>query len=277
MSEPKPTEAPSNPAAMFRYKPRLKLEPSQQLLDQMQAIGQMNVSQGEAAALLGVSRTRLLDFWGDNPEYREHYDAGRELRKVRTRRILDMHMVTDPATARFMAKNELEMSDDPSKAKADEAQARSTEQNMTLTEAKQRLLELSAKFAPKVIEHNPHEQRSAIVSRETIHRSTPGAAHGQASEARPPQRQVGQTQDAGRAARPAAAGVPGPADATQASIDRLQARLAAIEASAVRKNPRKDGQPHTDRTKAVDIPANSQQEGKPAHVPGRLPGRIGSR
>jgi hypothetical protein len=63
----------------------------------------------------------------------------------------------------------------------------------------------------------------------------------------------------------------------QTAIAALQARLAQLEASAVRKNPRKDGKPHTDRTKvAVDSGPNKLQEGL-RHAPGRLPGRLGSR
>jgi hypothetical protein len=77
----------------------------------------------------------------------------------------------------------------------------------------------------------------------------------------------------------------------------LQERLEILEASAVRKNPRKDGQPHTDRSKVnaqdpqarpagARLPAGARPQDAPvasvtnkpmAHAPPRLPGRLGSK
>src|SRR5262245_5315779 len=131
------SERPPGAAMPLVYKPRPLLEPDERLLAQMQVIGGYKVSQEEAAALLGVSRDTLRLFWEKHPEYREHYEAGRTLRRVKVRRLLDMHAITDAGTARFLAKNELGLSDDPSKAKADEAAAREANKRMSGEEAKQ--------------------------------------------------------------------------------------------------------------------------------------------
>lgn len=58
-----------------------------------------------------------------------------------------------------------------------------------------------------------------------------------------------------------------------AALDDALRRIKDLEASIVRKNPRKDGQPHTDRTQQVAQPANRVQEGINGGPP-LLPGRI---
>jgi hypothetical protein len=61
------------------------------------------------------------------------------------------------------------------------------------------------------------------------------------------------------------------------ALKELTERMGALEASAVRKNPRKDGKPHTDRTKpaqaAVASATNTGDE-EGDHAPPKLPGRI---
>ena len=141
----------------FKYKPRPKLDPLDEALEgQMVQAGMLNLTQPAAAAMLGVGKSTLLDFWEANPRFREAYEQGKRLREVKLRAIGDRHMVGDPATWRFMAKNELGLSDDPSKAKADEATAGAIHQAMTRQEADKRILELKAKLIGQRIV--PHEK-----------------------------------------------------------------------------------------------------------------------
>lgn len=236
-ADPNAGKKPSDP---WVYRPGSLLQPSDRLTLQMLQCGMKNLTHEETAAVLGVGRTYLEKFWAENPDHRQAFLDGKQMRKVKLRATLDMHAQLDPATARFLAKNELALSDDPSKAKLDE-QATKTLKGMSREEANKRILELT----PKLI--------GSSVSRETY----------TTQEQAPPQ----------EASQGQAQAFPLPA------VKDLQARLAELEASTVRKNPRKDGQPHTDRTKAppVDAAPNSRQEVRPAHAPQRLPGRLGSR
>ena len=353
------TESAAKKAAeLFRYKPQAKLSVDDPTLwDRMVLAGSLRLTQATAAVLLGCSADTLQRFWKDCPEYREAYEAGKELDNVRTARLLRMHAVTDPGTARFLAKNYLELSDDPSKAKADEATADALK-SMSRQEAEGRILELKAKLVGETVygetkkdeqeqptgaSHNGTEdlERSELVEQRRI-RGTEDAAeaqgqqvllgplqeglaqpqalpegqgkgvsHGQdqssgGDSAQKPQIPHGAQQKAsrgsdhpgnggenhgdggrgGQAQRRGELPVPGGQGVLSepTAIDRLQARLAELEASAVRKNPRKDGQPHTDRTRVpaepptdvvVDAASNNRQE-RP-HAPGRLPGRLGQR
>lgn len=286
------------PGEPFRYRPGTLLEPGEELQLRMLACGRNNLTHEETAAVLGCSRTHLELFWKANPDHRQAFDDGKQMRKVILRAQGDIHAKLDPATWRFLAKNELGLSDDPSKAKLDE-QATKALKGMSREEANKRILELT----PKLI----GEQR--IVSRETYttqEQSNAQAAvdandpvepgRGQA-EIREVQGQPagGQRRAVNASGRPLLAGAAAggrahnvPPEAAQDVLEALQKRLAEIEASAVRKNPRKDGQPHTDRTKlseaakgprkeGPDRDANRDQDNRPAHAPARLPGRLGDR
>lgn len=253
----------------FRYKPRPKLEPSETLLEQMQTIATWGVSQEEAATALGCSKDTLRLFWLKHPEYQEAWEAGKEVRKIRLRRQLDMHAMSDPGTARFLAKNELGLSDDPSKARADEAQAETLKGRMARDELDKRLAELHGKMIEGTAEEieDADGQRvarpvPALPRPQATRRPDHAGGHALAKE--PPARP--------QTARPAGA-QPKPAGVPQEEVLR---RIAEIEASMVRKYPRKDGQPHTDRSKTpVDKQTNKPQTGTTIPgAPGRLPGRI---
>lgn len=131
----------------LKFTPRI-LKPGERLLNQMVNLGGLNVSQPEAAAVLGVNVSTLQEFWVHNPEYREAYEAGKSIRKFKIRALIDMHAVEDAPTARFLAKNELGMSDDPSKARADEANAGylAGKAKMSREEAERRINELRMKL-----------------------------------------------------------------------------------------------------------------------------------
>ena len=315
MSEAQPK--PPHPATPFKYKPRPKLEPGEAMLDQMANLGMLNVSHIEAAAVLGCSRTTLELFWEANPEYREAYDNGKLLRKARLRKIVDMHSISDAGTARFLAKNELGMSDDPSKARADEAAAAEAHGRMNREQANKAILELQRKLGAKVIEHDPGEvyrepgkdqpkqgrserkdaalgkaanqgagaqrgQQEGLAQPQADAAGEPGVDGGvpEAPGPRTPRQADPDAHDAppqgpGLHAKAAGAPVDQPTPGGVSAVARLEARLADLEASAVRKNPRKDGAAHTDRTKAVDAPTNRPQVRGATHVPGRLPGRLG--
>lgn len=293
------TESAAKKAAEpFRYKARPKLEPGDGMLEQMVQLGMLRVNQHTAAAVLGCSADTLRSFWTAHPEYRDAYDAGQQLDNVRTSRLLRMHAVSDPATARFLAKNYLELSDDPSKARLDEESTKALK-SRTPEETRARIQEILGKL--KVIEHEPasretskDEQKQGDV-RQTVPESAvrragvPSDGSGdrgqpvRASSA-PQGRQVLQRPLKEGLAQPEAHGK-GQSQGSSPVVAELQKRLSELEASAVRKNPRRDGQPHTDRTKAnstqlasssVDNASNKPQEGRP-YAPARLPGRLGSR
>lgn len=264
------------PGEPFRYKPAKLLEASEKLRDQMVQLGMLDTTHIEAAATLGVSRSTLEAFWAANPDFEEAYLAGKQLDKVRTRKLVRMHAVSDPGTARFLAKNLVGMSDDPSKAKLDETTAKALKA-VSKQEALGRILELQRKLVGgPVIEHDPHEtdKNERNQSGEGVHAGARrGVSHG-ADATRPGGAAPDQAQ--GQRVLPAAGQEGGtqPSQGQGSTVERLQQRLAALEASVVRKNPRKDGASHTDRSQPVDAPANKSQKEAP-HVPGRLPGRIG--
>lgn len=258
----------------FIYKPRPKLDVADEtLLQRMHQCGMHNMTHYQAAAVLGVSRDRLEDFWKLHPEYREAFEAGKHMRGAKIRILGDRHMALDPSTWRFVAKNELGMSDDPSKARADEAAAGLMHQQMDRGEIDKRILELHAKLGGFSRESQDIEEIQHADQAPAAARPDPGAA-----ERRP------------KAAAPQAQGLPLLQRASQEGVAQPQAhesgplkalkelmeRLGALEASAVRKSPRKDGKPHTDRTKPVQAavaPAtNTGDEGD--HAPPKLPGRI---
>ncbi len=297
-------EADNDQPPRIQYKPRPLLEPGDQLWKQMLAIGMLNVSQPEAAAMLGVSTSTLQEFWRGNPEFREEYDRGKELRKVKFRKMGDMHAVNDAPTWRFFAKNELGMSDDPSKARLDETTAMATKYAVNAAEARRRIAELQSKVIegsvsrerekPREIKASPKDQGAAAQRgrQEGSPQPQADAAGTEQVDGDPgvPERagahQAVKVHPAGRHAAPKGQRYlpedpSPPIDPTTpggvSAVARLQERLAELEASAVRKNPRKDGAPHTDRTKTpkdpVDSAANRRQDR--AGMPGRLPGRLG--
>lgn len=259
--DPNGDRKPGDPFVYKKLGP--KLDPEDPTLEQkLHQCGLHNMTQDATAAVLGVSTDTLQRLWKAHPEFKEAFQAGKHMREAKLRIIGDRHMLTDPSTWRFIAKNELGMSDDPSKARLDETATKALKSQMTPAERKGRILELQAKLIG--------ERR--IVSRD-VSRGTDdadgadrvGAVQAQGRQD-PQAAQRGQQE--GLAQPQAHEG--GPSKAVAA----LQERLAQLEASAVRKNPRKDGQPHTDRTKTPVVPpANTRQEER-EHAPSRLPGRI---
>ena len=315
------------PGEPFVYKRRAKLDPMEIEPKRFLAMGVKNLTHEECAAILGVHRSTFEDFLAENEEHKEAYLAGKQARKIRLREILDLHARNDPATAWRLAKNELGLVDDPTKARLEEAQT-SILRKMDRTEALGRIAELSKKLGV-TIEHEPapepktrvrpadqpkaaavpqiappkpkagrlvlnedafedvkqtvkpsrYAQRSKELGYEDEtdlpaaepadrHRDDPvdaaqdrqaGAAKGATDgKAREEGRQ--RREDAAEAGEAGRAG-----DERAKTIEALQARLTELEASAVRKHARKDGRPHTDRTKqppAVDSKANSGQTGR---------------
>jgi hypothetical protein len=337
--EPPPPVAP--PA--IRYKPGRLLDPTEdeRLLDKMTLAGSKNLTADETAVMLGVSASTLSKFWGEFPDYKEAWLYGKGLRRIKLRGMGDMHAMMDAPTWRFLAKNELALSDDPSKAKADEASAKLIKA-MTPEEARGRILELQAKLVGERIvpretyttQGQPDGQQVLAGSRSgrleegaARARSAGGARVGRAAVSAPaasfdggaPYQALdsapGSTPplDAGsvvadpafgkgwlakaqpvddrpaiqarvqevharaaegdaaqpRRARQGSAGAqPTAIEKAEAVIAKLQERLGALEASAVRKAPRKDGQPHTDRTKPAPAePTPAQPAQRPAHWP----------
>jgi hypothetical protein len=301
-----------------------KLDPVEIEPKQLLAMGVKNLTHEEAAAMLGVHKSTFDAFLAENEEHRDAFHRGKQARKIRLREILDMHARNDPATAWRLAKNELGLVDDPTKAKLDEAQTRIL-RKMDRDEALGRIKELQGKLGITIDGESRREEpaRQARPGRQSAQTlpalPAPGPAKPKAgrlvlNEAAfeedvpaKPSRYAKRATELGYedeadvpAAEPADGHRDDPVDAAQdrqgraakgathgkvkgeraeasegggreaegaGSADRaetirvLQARLAELEASAVRKHPRKDGQPHTDRTKqpAVAPKANTGQ------------------
>jgi hypothetical protein len=158
--------------------------------------------------LLGVNRNYLAAFWGEHPEFREEYDTGREMRAIKLRAIGDRHASYDPATWRFLAKNELGLSDDPSKTKLQEEAAKQLSSGPDETRA--RIMELTGKLVgvrngEETVKANAgaHPQPGAkqAGARRQGHEKGP---EGQEIQARPDHHVAGARVDAGSAAKQAA-------------------------------------------------------------------------
>lgn len=268
------------PGEPFKYKPGKLLEPADGMEERFTATGMLNASHEECAAAFGVSRSTLEAFWADHPEMKEAFQHGKLLRRIKLRRTLDMHANLDAPTARFLAKNELGLSDDPSKAKADEAQAKALKR-MGRQEANSRILELTAKLVGETVNGRETIPERRIVSRETISDVSQGGDDAKAAMpvqsagdvSRVPRDRLrhGSIPETGGAGQAQAL----PQGETRTAIEKLAQRLGELEASAVRKSPRKDGQPHTDRTKppaAVAEPPNRGQTRAVSHGPALLSG-----
>ncbi len=263
----------------FEYKPARKLDAADpNLAKRTHRCGMYNMNRSETARMLGVDRTYLARFWEQHPEFEEAWLAGKEIRTARMRMLGDRHAVTDPATWRFMAKNELGMSDDPSKARADEAAAGLIHQQIDRGEIDKRIMELQAKVLGrdmKVIEHE-QDQRAPVrpgavhgPERGELRSAGAGAEHVPATEAQAPRRQDA---PAAQGAVPEGLAQPQADGGGQAAaLKGIAERMARLEASAVRKHPRKDGAPHTDRTVAKVTNTGDEAED---HAPPKLPGRI---
>jgi predicted DNA-binding protein (UPF0251 family) len=323
------------PGEPFVYKrSRAKLDPVEIDPARFLAMGVKNLTHEEAAAILGVHRSTFEDFLAANEEHKDAFIRGKQLRKVRLREILDIHSRSDPATAWRLAKNELGLSDDPTKAKLDEAQTRILKR-MDREEALGRIAELQKRLGivgvvENVEEERPTTTRALVIAPDAPAKPAPARPKAgrivlndgfeDAEEVKPSRyvrraAELGYDEDAqapagqevqaaadhepahragddpvdaaqdrrGRAAKGATDGKgeeqgrqrgpdaaegrgeavrEGAAAERAKTIETLQARLAELEASAVRKHPRKDGKPHTDRTKqpaTVAPKANSGQ------------------
>ena len=248
----------------IRYKPRALLEPDERLMGQMHALGVLDPDQHELASALGCSVDTLQRFWRQHPEYKEAFEDGQAKGRLQLRKLLRGHAMVDPGTARFLAKQYLKMSDDPSKAKADEAAGQLMRRAMSREEANGRILELKGKLIGETIQA-PRGGPPARVGHHPQVQDDGGRA---VQRARP----VGGVQAHAPRALPTREPRVG-GDSSTAALDQLVQRVQTLEASTVRKAPRKDGNPHTDRTQEVAQPANRVQMGINGGPP-LLPGRI---
>lgn len=102
----------------FRYKPRRKsldvndMINGRSILDVIASIAAYRHSQPEAAALLGVGTATFKRFLHDCPEARDAWRDGRQMCKATVRRLIFVHAKSDPATARYLANNILDMTPD---------------------------------------------------------------------------------------------------------------------------------------------------------------------
>jgi hypothetical protein len=167
MTDSKETKA-AKAALTGPYKPRPKLDPLDEALPRkLEALGRHHMSQKMAAAALGVSPDTLARFWDAHPEFKEHFERGEALGDIWINTTVREHAQTDAPTARFLAKNRLGLSDDPTKARLDEATTAAVK-DRTRQELEARIIEI----APKV------QGLLGMVSRE----SSTGVNHEKAKE-----------------------------------------------------------------------------------------------
>lgn len=125
---------------MIRYKRKTKLEPTDETFSQITALAQIQCTQKEAAAVMGVAHSTFEYFLAEYPEAREAWRDGKQTGRASLRRLLWKQAQTDPSQARFLAKDRrwLQMED------------KSLEVNVTVSplsmeERQSKVLELQAK------------------------------------------------------------------------------------------------------------------------------------
>lgn len=102
-----------------------------------------------AAAVLGVGRDYLYEFFEKHPIALEAWKDGRALREVQVRQRLNIHALSDPATARFVAKHilpEFKEKKQPAPGVGDQPAAPAA--RLRREEAIRRVTELMAKLLP---------------------------------------------------------------------------------------------------------------------------------
>jgi hypothetical protein len=110
----------------------------------MRQAGELKLTHAQTAVMLGVSRPTLELFWAEHPEFREEFERGKEIRAIKLKAIGDRHATLDPPTWRFLAKNELGLSDDPSKTVLQQEAAKAIASGPDETRAK--IMEITGKL-----------------------------------------------------------------------------------------------------------------------------------
>lgn len=141
--------------------PNAKLDPRNDtgLYQRIFELGRLRVTQEEAAAVLGVHVSNFRAFLKSDEAAQAAWDDGREMCKVSIRRQLFLHAKDDPATARYLANNFLDLSNDPSKNRAIENQGSTAAMNRE--EAMARILELQGKVVKDITPKARQLARSA--------------------------------------------------------------------------------------------------------------------
>jgi hypothetical protein len=112
-------------------------------LDLITSIASYRHTQGEAAALLQVSKPTFERFLAEHEEAKQAWKDGKQMCDASVRRLLFLHAKCDPATARFLAKNHLKMTDDGEPR----LEAEIGKAVLSVAEAKARITEMQAKLA----------------------------------------------------------------------------------------------------------------------------------
>ena len=143
----------------FRYKRRKYLENTDDTLNQISALSQLQCTQKEAAAVLGVSARTFEYFLAECEEARDAWRDGKQVGRVSLRRLLWKQAQTDEAQARFLAKDErwLNMED-----KSTVAQTTSVVTALTVDDRLKRVLELQDRVLklPPMIDVTPAKEPS---------------------------------------------------------------------------------------------------------------------
>ncbi len=90
----------------IRYKQGKKLQLTQECLDRISTLAQLQCTQKEAAGALGVSEPTLERFIQQHPEATAAWWEGKQHGKVSLRRILWNMAKSNPQVAMFLAKDE---------------------------------------------------------------------------------------------------------------------------------------------------------------------------
>lgn len=88
----------------LKYKRRPKLLADELTFAMIRSLAMIRCTQSEAAAVLQVKRDTLVMFMARYPEARAAWEDGLENARANLRRLLWKHAESDPAQARFLAK-----------------------------------------------------------------------------------------------------------------------------------------------------------------------------
>ena len=121
----------------MKYKRRYKLEPDDATFAQIAALAQIQCTQREAAAVLGVAHTTFENFLANNADAKAAWQDGKQTGRASLRRLLWKQAQTDEGQARFLAKDKrwLQMEDSTPVVNL-------TVNNVTIEERKKRVIEL---------------------------------------------------------------------------------------------------------------------------------------
>ena len=124
----------------MKYKRKHKLELDDSTLAQIAALAQIQCTQKEAAAVLGVGHTTFEEFLATYEEAKAAWKDGKQAGRASLRRLLWKQAQTDEAQARFLAKDRrwLQMEDTTPTVNL-------TVNNLSIEDRKQRILELQSR------------------------------------------------------------------------------------------------------------------------------------